>query len=179
MRQPVALDHMKTFLNRVNITGFDAGQYLDGLTGTANVPTVAISVSGGGYRAMLNGAGAIKAWDERTPGATDAGNLGGLLQSATYITGLSGGSWLLGSIYVNNFTQIDTLASGENTWNLDNDLFQGPPKQWDPLSTVQYWSEIHDAVMAKQKAGFRVSITDIWYGAACSLAPRRIQLTPF
>ena len=36
---------------------------------------------------MLNGAGVLEAFDSRTPKSTSTGQLGGLLQSATYLSG--------------------------------------------------------------------------------------------
>ena len=95
------MDPMRELLMRLNITGFDVGSYIDNnKDNTTKLPNIGIAFSGGGYRAMLNGAGALSAWDSRTPGSTGAGQLGGLLQSATYVAGLSGGGWLVGTIYV-------------------------------------------------------------------------------
>jgi lysophospholipase len=51
---------------------------------------------------MLNGAGAIAAFDNRTTSSTDKGDLGGIVQAATYLSGLLGGSWVVGSLYVQN-----------------------------------------------------------------------------
>jgi lysophospholipase len=44
---------------------------------------------------MMNRAGAIAAFDNRTMGSTDKGHLGGILQATTYLSGLSGvaGLW--------------------------------------------------------------------------------------
>ena len=90
---------MKDLFGHLNLTSFDAVSYItDHASNISNIPNIGIAVSGGGYRALSNGAGAIKAFDSRTPGTTKVGQLGGLLQSATYISGLSGGGWLLGSI---------------------------------------------------------------------------------
>ena len=88
---------MREFLNRLNITNFDASSYIQSHSKNASaLPNIGIAASGGGWRALLNGAGAIEAFDSRTPHATEAGHLGGLLQSSTYIAGLSGGCWLVG-----------------------------------------------------------------------------------
>lgn len=57
-------------------------------------PKLAIAAAGGGFRAMLVGAGVIAALDKRV----DENNKnGGFLQSADYLAGLSGGAWLVGS----------------------------------------------------------------------------------
>ena len=80
---------LKDFFGHVEIDDFDAASYIENHSGS-DLPNVAIGISGGGLVATLNGGGAIKAFDERTEGTTAKGQLGGLLQSATYLAGLSG-----------------------------------------------------------------------------------------
>lgn len=123
---------MKDLLSRANISGIDTGRYIDNLTnnGDAGLPRVAIAISGGGYRALMNGAGALAAFDNRSSNATAAGHLGGLLQSATYLSGLSGGSWLVGSLYVQNFTSVESIVlstSGflSTLWRFDHSILDG------------------------------------------------------
>ena len=116
---------MRDLLGRVNITGFNANQYIDEhQSNVSNLPNIGVAVSGGGYRAMLNGAGVIEAFDSRTPNSTSTGQLGGLLQSATYLSALSGGSWLVGSLYTNNFTSIDSILSQDTSDSGSGDLWQ-------------------------------------------------------
>jgi lysophospholipase len=91
---------------------------------------IGIAVSGGGYRALMNGAGAIAAFDNRTTNSTLQGHLGGLLQASTYVSRLSGGSWLVGSIYVNIFTSVqDIINTNPNVlgslWEFSNSILQG------------------------------------------------------
>ena len=101
---------MKTLLGRLNITNFDAQSYIENHSkNVSNLPNIGVAISEGGWRSLLNGAGAIEAFDSRTPKSTTAGHLGGLLQSSTYLAGLSGGSWLVGSIYMNNFSTVTAL----------------------------------------------------------------------
>lgn len=158
---------LKDFFGHVEIPGFDAAGYIDNVSdNTTNVPKVGIAVSGGGYRALMNGAGTIKAFDSRTENATAKGHLGGLLQSATYLTGLSGGGWLVGSIYMNNFSSVPSLQTQEEgaVWQFGNSIFEGPAN--GPIQVVdsaQYFSNIKDAVSAKSDAGFATTITDYWY----------------
>ena len=77
---------MTEFLTRANIPGFDADAYIKKVAdGVKDLPNIAIAVSGGGYRALLNGGGFVAAADSRTSGATDKGGIGGLLQSSTYL----------------------------------------------------------------------------------------------
>lgn len=82
-----------TFLKDVaNLSDFDAKEFL---TKTDRNITIGLAFSGGGYRAMLSGAGSLLALDDRFQDLSKTA-LGGLLQSSTYITGLSGGSFWWG-----------------------------------------------------------------------------------
>ncbi|KAA8641294.1 Lysophospholipase 1 [Aspergillus tanneri] len=174
IRRKETLQPLKDLLGRLNIASFDAAKYIDTHSSNiSNIPNVAIAVSGGGYRAMTNGAGALKAFDSRTDNSTAKGQLGGLLQSATYVSGLSGGSWLLGSIVVNNFTTVGALQADEKVWNLDKSIFEGPNyKGVQILSTASYWKHLIKAVDAKEEAGYNTSITDYWGRALSHHADR-------
>jgi len=57
--------------------------------------------------------------------STNQGQLGGLLQATTYLTGLSGGSWLVGSLYVNNFTSVQDIINAGSLWQFDNSVLKG------------------------------------------------------
>ncbi|KHN97268.1 Lysophospholipase, catalytic domain protein [Metarhizium album ARSEF 1941] len=150
---------IRDLLRRIAIPNFDSEAYLkDAATDPTALPNIGLAVSGGGYRAMLNGAGAVAAWDSRSTGSQTKGNLGGLLQSATYISGLSGGSWLVGSMYSNNFTSVQDAVNAPQIWQFDDSILKGPQL----YSLLQYYSEIIDDVKAKAKAGFDTSITDYW-----------------
>jgi lysophospholipase len=84
---------LKDFLSRANIGDIDTGKYVDGIVNNGTrLPRIGIAISGGGYRAMINGAGAIAAFDDRSTGLTDKGHLGDILQAVMYLSGLSGGS---------------------------------------------------------------------------------------
>jgi lysophospholipase len=117
--------------------------------------TIAHAFSGGGYRAMLSGAGAMAALDLRTPNSNKKGHLGGLLQAGTYVTGLSGGSWLLTSVYMNQFASIDQLVNSRQVWNLQENLIL-------PHDPLQFWGLLFDQVGKKEQAGFQVTLTDFW-----------------
>ncbi|RPB11045.1 lysophospholipase [Morchella conica CCBAS932] len=135
---------------------FDVGNFMSSYS-----PTIGIAFSGGGYRALLSGGGQFAAFDSRTPGSTAAGHLGGLLQSSTYVAGLSGGSWLLGSIVINNFTTIQRLQEDGNVWDFEQSIL-APEGALHIVDTTKYYNDLHDEVMAKQDAGFDVSLTDYW-----------------
>ncbi|KUI70313.1 Lysophospholipase [Cytospora mali] len=166
-RRAATVQPMADFMSRANISGFDAASYVNGLSSnTSALPNIAIAMSGGGYRALLNGAGFIAAADDRTPGTTDEGGIGGLLQASTYVAGLSGAGWLVGSIYTNNFSTVVNLRDGSvgsSIWQFDRSIFVGPEESgFSILNTVEYWDDIADAVSAKANAGFEGSITDYW-----------------
>ncbi|KAB2572337.1 Lysophospholipase 1 [Lasiodiplodia theobromae] len=160
---------MRDLLGRLNISGFDSNSYIDSAAKNISaLPNIGIAVSGGGYRALLNGAGAVAAFDSRTPNSTESGHIGGLLQSSTYFAGLSGGGWLVSSLYGNNFTSVydiinaNTDQSGD-LWQFQNSILSGPEQGGiQILNTADYYSTIYDQVNGKVDAGFDTSITDYW-----------------
>ncbi|KAF1982132.1 lysophospholipase Plb1 [Aulographum hederae CBS 113979] len=160
---------MRDLLGRLNITGFDVNSYMDRVSNNASaLPNIAIAASGGGYRALMNGAGAVAAFDSRTSGSNGPGQIGGLLQSATYLAGLSGGGWLVGSLYVNNFTSVQSIIDASpddsyNLWQFQNPIYQGPERTGiQLLDSAGYFTNIYQTVEGKEDAGFNVSITDYW-----------------
>ncbi|ANB11836.1 Plb1p [Sugiyamaella lignohabitans] len=154
-RHEVARPALIDWLNRANLSDFSADQFLSNST----IP-IAIAFSGGGYRAMLAGAGEFSALDNRTANSTNQHHMGGLVQAATYFAGLSGGNWLLGSIVMNNFTSIPELQGSSDVWDLSHSILN--PGGINVFSTASYWDDIADDVKSKKKAGFNTSITDIW-----------------
>ncbi|KAF3143468.1 Lysophospholipase 1 [Orbilia oligospora] len=168
-RRNNTIQPLRDFLTRVNIPGFDAGAYIDANRNNARrIPNIGIAMSGGGYRALMNGAGALAAFDSRTNNSTSAGHLGGLLQSSTYLAGLSGGGWLVGSLSLNNFTSVEAIVNSNpdeigSLWQFQNSIFAGPEKsEVQTLSGRKYYENIIDAVNSKRDAGFNTSITDLW-----------------
>ncbi|CAK7214713.1 Lysophospholipase 1 [Sporothrix bragantina] len=149
---------MLDFFDRIDISGFDAVDYIKTSSdNTTNLPTIGIGISGGGLVACLNGGGVIKAFDNRTDGATEKGQLGGLLQSATYFSALSGGSWALGSIYVNNFTTVSNLQ--ENLWDFTSpEIVLGP----SDMAYTDFWGNVTAQVKSKRDAGFITGDADFW-----------------
>jgi lysophospholipase len=151
----------------MNISGFDASSYINTHRNNASaLPNIGMAVSGGGYRALMNGAGFLAAADNRTSNSTNTGQIGGLLQATTYLAGLSGGGWLVGSIYTNNFSSVEDLrdgSKGSSVWQFGNSIFEGPDNDGiQVLSTADYYHTIVDEVSAKSDAGFNTSITDYW-----------------
>ncbi|KAH6838400.1 lysophospholipase catalytic domain-containing protein [Chaetomium sp. MPI-CAGE-AT-0009] len=151
-------------LERADIGDIDVRAYLQDITDhSGTLPRIGIAVSGGGYRALMNGAGALAAFDDRTSGSTETGRLGGILQASTYVSGLSGGSWLVGSLYMANFTTVESIVGAtegflSQLWQFDETIIEGPAT----LSARDYYQQLQDAVDAKANAGYHITITDSW-----------------
>ncbi|GEQ69024.1 hypothetical protein JCM33374_g2694 [Metschnikowia sp. JCM 33374] len=142
---------------------------------------IGLAFSGGGLRAMLTGAGQMAALDNRSSQAAEVG-LGGILQSSSYIAGLSGGAWLISSLVYQNWPTIDevvlenpyriwdysTLNTFFNTSNPFDFLFRFASNDYEKtLSSLSWWNMpygegIKDDLERKKQAGFPVSITDAW-----------------
>ncbi|KAH7232446.1 lysophospholipase catalytic domain-containing protein [Fusarium solani] len=164
LRSNNTIPALKDFLGLANIGDMDTDAYVDGIVaGDGELPRRGIAISGGGYRAMTNGAGAIAAFDNRTTNSTDKGHLDGLLQATTYLSGLSGGSWLVESLYMQNFTTVDCIIFATSgflaaLWQLDEPILEGPAN----LSITQYYRELSQDVEDKADAGYNTTITDYW-----------------
>ena len=166
LRRNNTIAPMKTLLNRLFTSDFNAGQYIDRHSNNAStLPNIGIAVSGGGWRALLNGAGALKVFDSRTSNANTDGHLGGLLQASTYVAGLSGGSWLVGSMFINNFSSVQALQqnSDSTVWEFGRSIIKGPEMSGiGALNTADYWGTILKEVSGKDDANFDISFTDVW-----------------
>lgn len=142
LRRNVTTPALRQFLTRANISNFDVNAYLDRLSLNAEeLPIIGIAISGGGYRALMNGAGAFAAFDNRTSNSTAQGHLGGILQATTYISGLSGGSWLVGSLYMQNFPTIQDVLTENSSdlgslWQFDNSIITGNCSHWSSVIRV-------------------------------------------
>lgn len=165
-RRPKTTNALVDFFGHVDIPGFDAAEYIGRhRNNISSVPNIGIAASGGGYRALMNGAGALAAFDNRTENSTSRGHLGGLLQSATYLSGLSGGGWLVGSLYMNNYSTVPELQYDDEgtVWNFQDSILEGPDDTGVTLfNSIEYFRELSNAVDAKRTAGYEVSITDYW-----------------
>ncbi|CAG7561989.1 unnamed protein product [Fusarium equiseti] len=150
---------LKTWLRSVD-KGFDdvtkewSGH---GYGNGGKAPVIALTSSGGGYRAMLSGAGVVKAFDGREKVKT---GVSGLYQALTYEAGLSGGSWLLSSLASNNYPTISSLQ--KNIWEeaLESSLLVTGILVSSEKKSV--YDTVKADVRAKQKAGFEPTIIDPW-----------------
>lgn len=145
--------------------------------GTTNLPTVALTSSGGGYRALLSGAGVIQGFDARDSNVGTSG----VYQGLTYHSGLSGGAWLLSSFAGNNYPTISSLKN-----NLWKQAFQDSLLDPDYLLAAAAYVEVTNDILAKQAAGFPPTLTDPWgrllsyqllYGSDGGVATRLSSIT--
>ncbi|KUI73279.1 hypothetical protein VM1G_09115 [Cytospora mali] len=120
---------------------------------TSSLPTLALTISGGGFRSLLTGAGVIQALDGRDSSLSTAG----LYQALTYHAGLSGGAWLLSSIAAENWPTISSLR--DNVWQPQ---LAGGILNASSSATIADYEQIADDITAKADAGAPVSLTDPW-----------------
>ncbi|SGZ48731.1 CIC11C00000003222 [Sungouiella intermedia] len=157
-RHKVTDTNLKLFLEGAGLENFNAELFLSNTTDGRSL-SIGIAFSGGGYRAMLSGAGQIAALDNRTTNASNSG-LGGLLQSATYLSGLSGGNWLVGSVVLNNWTSVEDILNDGSIWDLEHSIVNYGG--WNPIKAYNYYDGIWDDLSDKKDAGFELSLTDTW-----------------
>ncbi|KAK4057651.1 hypothetical protein OIO90_001299 [Microbotryomycetes sp. JL221] len=136
----------RTYL--ANDTGYNVTQIV------ANQPRMSIAISGGGLRASLYGAGALSALDSR-----NETSLGGLVQLADYLSGLSGGSWTVSSFLMNDMTPTYELAT--NQWLLDLNIL-APGGLFGISDNRVYFQNLIRDVQAKGDSGAPISIVDVW-----------------
>ncbi|KAJ3853028.1 phospholipase B [Lentinula lateritia] len=131
----------------------------------SNFPKIGIAIPGGGLRAAQYGAAALSGLDARNSSAKAAGT-GGLLQVSSYLSGLSGGSWITGSLFFNNFPTLGELVFGNGNnltgWLLD--IAFATPDGDDVFSEYNqyFFGSILWSVMSKADTGIDTSITDPW-----------------
>ncbi|KAH7910589.1 phospholipase B [Hygrophoropsis aurantiaca] len=128
-------------------------------------PRVGIAVGGGGYRAAQYGAGVLSALDARNDTARNHGT-GGLLQVATYLSASSGGSWLAGSLILNDWPSIRDLVYGNggnlSGWMLGMDLIAPDGITTGDNNNQAFYHNVLSDVQAKAKTGLDASATDLW-----------------
>lgn len=165
-RQEITNEKLIDFLDDIaQIPDFDAKKFINDNKDTHNI-SIGLAFSGGGYRAMLCGAGELLALDDRYKDSKLRG-LGGLLQSSTYLAGLSGGGWLLGTLVLNNWISVaDILEPDSGIWDLEDLIFN--PNGLNLVRNIRYYNALREALDKKDEFGFATSLTDVW-GRALSL----------
>lgn len=151
----------------------DVPTYVQQLLGGKEVPQdmrVGMAVSGGGYRAAVVGGGIMHAFDGRNVTSVHAGT-GGLLQGVSYLSGLSGGGWLVSSLTQTGFPTVPDLIWGTNTDHSKGDTgtYGGFLAQFgfvEPSSNVitdgKYALRTIEETDGKKAAGFNITMTDWW-----------------
>lgn len=173
LRSRLASYALRRLLVNAAIPGFNPDAFL------LKLPPIriALAVSGGGYRAMLTGSGVLQELDSRTSSSP----LAGLLQSLSYITGVSGGAWLVLLMALDNWNPPAGLAK-RDLWLLGAKRPDLPPYLLaallevpanGSLVTPALLGEIHREVVAKKNAGFKLAFTDYW-----ALVLARLVLPP-
>jgi len=118
---------------------------------TGTLPSVGLTVSGGGYRSLLEGAGLIQGLDSRDSSLSTSG----LYQAHTYQAGLSGGGWLLTSAAGNNYPTISSLRDG-----LWGQAFQNSLLLPHNLLAADAYTDVTADIAAKSLAGFDPTLVD-------------------
>ncbi|KAG2150555.1 phospholipase B [Suillus clintonianus] len=141
----------------------DIGYNFEDLQG--KFPRIGIAVGGEGYRTAQYGAGVLLGLDWRNTTARDEGT-GGLLQVASYLSASSGGSWLLGSLLMNDWPSLLELVYGNggnlSSWLLDLDLIVPSSPLVSDGGNQAYWGSILASVESKATTGVPTSVTDLW-----------------
>ncbi|KAG6842116.1 hypothetical protein C0991_002770 [Blastosporella zonata] len=130
-----------------------------------NYPKIGMAIPGGGLRSALYGAACIGGLDARNDSAKAAGT-GGLLQVTSYLSGLSGGSWVTGSMYFNNWPTMNEMVLG-NGGDMEGWLLELPLASPDGIdlfsgNNQDFYGSILWSVMAKAQQGIDTSLTDPW-----------------
>ncbi|KAI5118461.1 hypothetical protein M0805_006280 [Coniferiporia weirii] len=156
----VVADAWKQWLGNGSALGYNLSAF-----SSANYSKVGIAISGGGYRAAQYGAGVLSGLDARNDSAVDAGT-GGLLQVASYLSGLSGGSWLTGSLYFNDWPKIPDMVFGNggnlSGWILDLNLASPDGTDLFDTDNQYFYGSILWSIVAKADRAIDTSLTDPW-----------------
>lgn len=151
-RQVKTHENLIDFLDGLNMSDYSKVTFADYL-GDLNQSTINIglSFSGGGFRALLTGAGELSALDSRS---LNSSVLSGLLDSSAYISGLSGGSIMLSTLVNQNWTSVDEIIYGNSTlWNMTGSPFP---------SSIPEFQKLLSEVQPKKINGYDISLVDIF-----------------
>lgn len=148
-----------SFLNGLNMSDYKGDNYFDNYfknnaSNYSDSPiNIGLSFSGGSFRALLTGAGEMTALDSRTNFSSNATALQGLMDSSTYISGLSGGSLLVASVVFQNWTSVENILEEKKIWNFTE----------APVSTsISFWTELLSEVKTKSAAGYDITLIDLF-----------------
>ncbi|KAF8432983.1 lysophospholipase [Boletus edulis BED1] len=160
----------KTYLANVEATNVTLPSYVSNILNgsSSETPNLGIATSGGGYRAAIFGAGVLNALDGRNTTSKNAG-IGGLLQTATYLSGLSGGAWFVTSLAQANFPTIQELVFGyphptvaNNSWGGWNTGYSLYTPSGNPFTDLDYLCHLVQELEGKYDGHYAVTFADYW-----------------
>lgn len=150
-------DSLRSFLQHANLNDINIDDILWKDNDTVNTVNVGLALPGGGFKALMLSGGAIQALDNRENNKRSP--LKGLLQASSHISAVSGGSWLVGSMYLNDFPTVTKLRDNGKIWKFEQDLVL--PNGMSFTTYADYGNYAFD-VLGKATNGFPVSITDVY-----------------
>ncbi|KDQ63931.1 hypothetical protein JAAARDRAFT_201409 [Jaapia argillacea MUCL 33604] len=174
----------KSYLSSVQGTNVALPDYVSSILGgtNGNLPTVGIAISGETSGAAMFGAGVINALDGRNASAVKIGT-GGLLQAATYISGLSGGSWIVYSLSQANFPTVQNLIFGPPYGTATPGGYGGWITDYVTLgvdnvgeTTALYSAQLATEIGGKYEAGFPVTLGRRFGSRSCETFLERDHL---
>lgn len=153
-RKKVVAGALSDYLSHANLKGFDIDHYISALNHSQYdaVPAIGVAISGGGYASAIMGAGLLRALDGREKVTNEAGT-GGLMQALSFLSGQSGGSWLVSAYTAAEYPLSEDLLE---YWQPQVDRFTAKTNGTH-AATIE--SIVLD-IAAKAKAGFNVSVAD-------------------
>lgn len=153
-RKQVVAGALGQYLTNANLKDFDIDKYVSGINASnfAAVPGIGVAVSGGGYASAILGTGLLRALDDREEVSVKAGT-GGLLQSLSFVSGQSGGSWFVSTWIANNLPVAEDLL---DYWQPEINRFTAKTNGTHAATIAS----IGEDIAAKAKAGFNVSVAD-------------------
>ncbi|GAB7348752.1 hypothetical protein MBLNU459_g7484t1 [Dothideomycetes sp. NU459] len=120
---------------------------------TTSLPSIGLTSSGGGVRALLCGAGVVQGFDSRDSNVSTSG----LYQALTYHVGLSGGSWFLSSLAGNNWPTVTSLKT--SLWET---AFEDSLLVPENILVAAAYSTIVNDILQKSAAGYEPTLVDVW-----------------
>ena len=100
------------------------------------------------------GAGYVQGLDGRNETANKVGT-GGYLQLASYVAGLSGGSWTVGSLAMNDWPTVQNLH--DNVWGLQYGVLNPPTP-----GNANYQQQLVEDVRGRLSSGAAISLADLY-----------------
>lgn len=164
------LSNVETYAGAQNIAIPD---YVHQLLSASEVPdgmTVGLAISGGAYRAAIVCGVIMNAFDARNTAAIQAGT-GGLLQGVSYLSGLSGGGWLVASTTQAGFPTFPDLVYGAQSEHSSGETgsYGGFLAQIGFIGVTpnttnekEYLLDLVEETQGKKSAGFSTTATDVW-----------------